>query len=127
VSDLSLPHYLYQEEVYGLKPKVLVILGKDWSDVSTAEQLLLSKILESVKLSIAAVQIITIESFDLHDIVAYNPAQLISFGSKFKRAASLYEIITIEGASIILADPLDHLNDATKKSLWGALKQMFLI
>lgn len=118
---------LYQEELYALKPKVLVILGNDWNDVSTEEQVLLSKILGSVKLSLAAIQIITLESFDLHDVAAYDPAQLIAFGSKFKRVASSYEILTIEGTTIILADSLDQLNDSTKKSLWATLKQMFLI
>lgn len=116
---------LYHEDIYMLRPKVLVILSRNWNEISTEDQSLLEKILGSVKLSLAAVQIITLQVFDLPDLVAYKPKQIITFGTVLKRIPTQYELLVLDGISIIQADPLDQLNEAKKKSLWSALKQMF--
>ncbi|MDH4092388.1 MAG: hypothetical protein OEV74_12580 [Cyclobacteriaceae bacterium] len=118
---------LYHEDIYMLRPKVLVILSRNWDEISTADQSLLEKIMGSVKLSLAAVQIITLQEFDLADLVAYKPRQIITFGAGIKGIPTQYELLVFHGISIIQADPLDQLNEAKKKSLWGALKQMFSV
>ncbi len=71
------------------------------------------------------VQIITVQEYDLPDLVAYAPTQIITFGPVLRRLPAQYELLSVDGISIIQADTLDKLNEAKKKSLWGALKQMF--
>lgn len=116
---------LYQEEIYALSPKILVILSGDWADIPESDQLLLGKILGSVKLSLASVQIIARKAFEVSDLFAYNPSHIIAFGSSLKGISKTYELLSIQEIPIILADDLQKLDEVKKKSLWGALKQMF--
>jgi DNA polymerase III psi subunit len=119
--------YLYQEELYSQRAKVLVVLSLGWNDLSEENQQLLKKILGSVKLDLAAVQIITRPSFELADLKAYSPVQVIAFGSVLKGSQPPYQPFSHQGVSIIQADPLHTLDDPKKKSLWIGLKQMFNI
>lgn len=119
--------YLYQEELYAQRSKVLVILSHDWNDISDENQLLLKKILGSVKLDLAAVQIIACQDFDLNDLKAFSPHQIITFGSALRGSPTQYQLFTQDGISVIQADSLHKLDDPKKKSLWMALKQMFNI
>jgi hypothetical protein len=122
---ITLYKNLYQEEIYSPSPKVLVILAREWEQISEADQLLLGKILGSVRLSLASVQIISRPDFDLNDLQTFSPVQIIAFGAPVKGAAKLYELFSMQGASVIVADDLQKLDDLKKKSLWNALKQMF--
>jgi hypothetical protein len=119
--------YLYPEELYAQRPKILVILSHDWKDLSEENILLLKKILGSVKLDLAAVQIISRQEFDLTDLKAFSPHQIITFGSKLRSSPTHYQLFTQDGISVIQADSLQKLDDPKKKSLWMALKQMFNI
>jgi DNA polymerase III psi subunit len=119
--------YLYQEELYAQRAKVLVVLPSGWNELSEEHQLLLKKILGSVKLDLAAVQIVTCPEFELADLTAYSPHQIIAFGSVFKGSTAQYQPFSHQGVSIIQADSLHTLDDPKKKSLWVGLKQMFNI
>lgn len=116
---------LYQEELYALNPKVLVILSKNWDEVSEKEQLLLTKILESVKLTLASVQVITLKEFDINDLRLFDSRQIIAFGSVFKSSAKPYQLLSLQGTSVIQADALEELDELKKKRLWSSLRQMF--
>lgn len=119
--------YLYQDELYMLRAKVLIILFPGWNEISDEDQSLLKKILGSVKLDLAAVQIVTRQEFNLPDLKAYSPQQIIAFGSILKGNSDQYQLFSRDGVSIIQADSLAKLDDSKKKSLWMALKQMFNI
>jgi len=125
VSESSLFESLYQEELYALGPKVLVILSKKWNEVSEEDQLLLSKILGSVNLNLASVQIITHREFEIHDLKVFAPAKIIAFGSVLKGSPKPYELLSVQGTSVLQADALHHFDELKKKSLWSALKRMF--
>ena len=118
---------LYQEELYFIAPKVLIILSTDWGSISEPDQVLLGKILGSVKLTLASVQIISRKEFEVSDIVTYNPSHIIVFGSQVKSVSGTYELRSIQEIPIIVADDLPKLDEAKKKSLWVALKQMFKV
>ena len=121
------PEYLFQEELYALKSKVMVVLNTGWNDLSTDDQLLLTKILSSIRKDIASVQIISMKEFDLEDLMAYSPRQIVAFGAVNKTPHPLYHLISMQGISLIQADSLPELDDSKKKSLWMALKQMFSV
>jgi DNA polymerase III psi subunit len=126
--NTTLPlEYLYQEELYAQRATVLVILFPGWNELTEEDQLLLKKIMGSVRLDLAAVQIITRQEFSLQDLENYAPKQIIAFGSVFKGSTARYQLISHEGTAIIQADSLQNLDDPKKKSLWMALKQMFNI
>lgn len=106
-------------------PKVLVILSKNWDEVSEQDQLLLAKILGSVKLNLASVQIITRSEFEINDLKVFAPSKIIAFGSVLKGSPKPYELLSVHGTSVLVADALHQFDEVKKKSLWSALKQMF--
>jgi hypothetical protein len=116
---------LYQEDLYHIPGKVLVVLSKEWSQVTPEEGLTLSKMLAAVKQSLASVQVVTLASFSMENVSAFSPSKILVFGSSLNDFSNRYEHIKVNGTSVVVADAIDKLNDANKKALWLALKSMF--
>ena len=125
MSQTNVLECLYTEELYKVSSKVVVVIPKPWKDIVEDERVVLSKMLVAVKLSMAAVHIVCMPKFSLADFQAFPPQKVLVFGSVFNASSKLYEHLAIEGTSVILADALGQLDDAKKKSLWLALRQMF--
>ncbi|MBL7857069.1 MAG: hypothetical protein JNM57_05215 [Cyclobacteriaceae bacterium] len=116
---------LYPEEIYQLQPKVLVVLSRKWSSLTEQEIILLSKILGSVKLSLASVQIVTHSALSDRKLVdAYSPEKIVAFGLDISNLKK-YEHQSFEGIPIVIAEDFRHLDDTKKRTLWLALKAMF--
>jgi hypothetical protein len=115
---------LYQETLYQTPSKVTVVLSRTWEAYSQEEKSLLSKILASVKVDMASVQIITEAVFSLPTVSSYAPSKVVIFGSRIE-GIKPYEHVQAQGLSVLKADDLSELDDAKKKSLWLALKNMF--
>lgn len=118
---------LYQEELYRIPSTTLIIVSRPWNEFAEADKSLLSKILNSVKLSLDSVQIVTASEFEVDEFMAFSPKRIISFGSPLKTGVKMYEHLILGNTSLILADAIDALDDTKKKSLWLALRQMFAI
>ena len=119
---------LYQEELYNLGPKVLVIIPAPWDALSEADQLLLSKILGSVKRTLASVQVLTLSDAETDDLLFYRPSRIIAFGSSIKvsgKSIPPYTSFKHDQIIVLQADSLDQLDDSKKKNLWSGLKEMF--
>lgn len=116
---------LYQEEIYLVRPRTLVLLDKAWTDIPENERTLLTKILGSVKLSLATVQILHRESADLNELSALNAERVIAFGTRLSPVHKQYEYVPVDGYHVIVSHSLSALDDARKKNLWLALRQMF--
>jgi hypothetical protein len=116
---------LYQEELYKIKPKVLVVIPRPWASLSQDEITLLGKILNAVKLSLSSVQIITRPEFAVTDVEIFQPSHIIAFGSLLKDSAKMYEGHTVSGIPVVVAHELSALDDTRKKNLWTSLKQLF--
>lgn len=122
--------HLYQEELYSLGPKVLVIIPIPWDTLSESDQLLLSKILGSVKHTLSSVQVLTLKEVDIGDLLFYRPSRIIAFGTTIKVQGEIiqpYKSIKHDQVLIIQADSLEQLDDAKKKNLWNGLKEMFRV
>lgn len=122
--------HLYQEELYNLGPKVVVIIPVPWGTLPEADQLLLSKILGSVKRTLASVQILTLIEADTDDLLLYRPSTIIAFGSSLKvsgKTIQSYKSLRNEQVVVLQADRLDQLDDAKKKNLWNTLREMFQV
>jgi hypothetical protein len=117
--------FIYSEELYKLAPRVIVLLPVPWEALPEDQVILLGKILGSVKLSLAGVQILCREQTELSELKVFNPSAVITFGTALNPASELYNASETDGIRIIQSEPLGSLNDLTKKSLWNALKAVF--
>lgn len=125
MSYTTLLQNLFQEEIYKINSKLLVVINKEWSEISTDECILLEKILKALKLNLASVQILAKPEFLPNDFRAFAPAKIIAFGSKLKNSQKMYEGIQIEETTVVVADALDQLDEVKKRNLWLTLRQVF--
>jgi hypothetical protein len=116
---------LYQEELYKIKSKVLVVIPRPWEQLQEDETLLLQKVLTAVKLSMASVQIVTKQDFDIQEFEVYQPSFILSFGAVLKGSDKMYENLLVDGTPVLVSDELRQLDDVRKKNLWTMLKQAF--
>jgi hypothetical protein len=121
--NTALTPFLFQEELYQIPAKTLVVMKKPWDAYTSEEKLLLSKILGSVKLTLASVQLIVQPTLILSSL--RQGEKVLVFGSESQ--GSPYVCERAQGFTILKADDLSELDDAKKKSLWLALKEMFTI
>ena len=118
---------LYHEELYQFATPVVVVLPRLWSSYSVDEQLLLQKILTSVKLNVNAVQVVSYSSLSLQSLVPMSPGRVLIFGAQTDEEIPLYQQTPAQGFIVIRADDLTQLDDTKKKNLWIALRQMFAV
>jgi hypothetical protein len=125
MSESSAFESLYQEELYLIPSRTLVLIDRPWSEINEDEKALLYKILGSVKLSPAAVQILYKADTTINDLLTLSPARVICFGVAVSPVQKTYEYVPLDGTHIIVSDSLSRLDDQKKKSLWVGLRQMF--
>ena len=118
---------LYQEDLYRIPSRVLVIVSKPWEEISDSDKLVLHKMIGAVRQNMDAVQIITRSAFTIDDIAALSPTKILTFGATPTPPLKHYELSAIDGIPVIASESLDQLDDARKKILWVALKQMFAL
>ena len=117
---------LFQEDLYHFNTPVIVVLSRDWRFYSEEEQMLLRKIVGSVKLDINTIQMVARPLLDLKALQIYRPSKILLFGANAADAdLPMYQSTTAQGFIVIRADDLSALDDEKKKNLWLALRQMF--
>jgi hypothetical protein len=120
------------------KPEVLVkfttdkhvlVLSKPLTD---GEATFLNKILNAVKLSLDAVELVD-KSIELPDLVALDSVKyVVSFGELITKntiSANKYKPVLLDGKTFIFSDMVSDVakNDKQEKvGLWNALKETFL-
>ncbi len=125
MAEQSVFEHLYTEDLYSIPPRTIVLTDKPWDDHSEEEKLLLGKILGSVKLSLTGVQVLHRDNLEVSELAPMNPSKIISFGVSVRPVQKQYEYVPVDGFHILVSDSLSRLDDARKKSLWLALRQMF--
>lgn len=118
--------FLYQEDIYGIKDPIIIVLDKPWEKTTEEEKTLLNKILGSIKLTLDHVSIIHQLNVKVGDLNIYQPCRVIAFGVKLSDAHPAYQYHVSPGVSFIQVDSLGTLTDVMKKNLWAALKTGFL-
>ena len=115
----------YDEDLYRVLPPTTIVIDTKWSNLPENERQLLSKILGSVKLTLAAVRIVETQELDLSQWVE-KPTRLIGFGIKVS-GVGMYDVVTTPKTQLLLADRLSSLidDDDLKKKLWISLKRLF--
>jgi hypothetical protein len=122
---LNPSEYLFQEEIYQIPIPLMVVVSTPWHKILEEEKALLNKILGSVKVNTESVAIQYQPSVSLEKLQRLNPGKVLLFGCAVEPEIPPYENTVVSGISVIKADDLQQLDDARKKSLWLALKQMF--
>lgn len=125
MSQTSVIESLYQEDLYQIPSRVLIILSRSWEEHTEDERAVLSKMLAALRLSLPAVQIITRKDFTVEDLAPLAPTKVLALGAVFKTSDKVYEHLTVNGVSVIAAEAINKLDDLKKKNLWIALKKMF--
>ncbi len=115
----------YTEALYKRPGRVIVLLSVSWETLPEDDVILLGKILGAVKLSLANVQVLCREKVDVHELDAFNPSVIISFGTMLNPKTESYTLGDVDGIRVIQSDALSKLDDSKKKSLWNTLKQAF--
>lgn len=123
--NATIARTLFTEDLYKLKPRVLVLIPSPWEDVSEGDQLLLSRILSSVKLSLASVQMVHAPSFSIDEASVFGARTILSFGVTIKDVNRRYEATRIGDTDVVVADTIGALDDVNKKNLWTSLRQVF--
>jgi hypothetical protein len=113
--------------LYQYDTPVVVVVSKPWSSYTSDEQLLLNKILTSVKLNVNAVQMVSYHSLSLHALAPMSPGRVLIFGAQTDEEIPFYQQTPAQGFIVIKADDLTQLDDTKKKNLWIALRQMFAV
>jgi hypothetical protein len=126
-SNTVIAQHLFQEDLYNLPSRVIVVLSKPWDEVSENDRTVLSKMLVAVRLNLSVVQIIHRTDLSIDDLAPLSPSKVLTFGINLKQSTKRYEFMTLEGIPVLAADSLEQLDDLKKKTLWGALKQMFAL
>lgn len=117
--------YLFNEELYLIKGKTMVIIDEPWSKLSATHRELLQKILQSVRLSLDSVILNHQPVLNLGQFT-HRPAQVIYFGQPVK-GLEPFQVLPVDGTSVVLAPSLNQLQEdpAIKPKLWNALKLQF--
>jgi DNA polymerase III psi subunit len=115
----------FQEELYSIPSKPVVVIPTPWKSISDAEKALLEKILGAVKLSINHVKLVHTAQLDVLKW-QNKPSHVLAFGLEMT-GFSLYEPFEVQDIKLIIAPTLSALeNDKEgKQKLWAGLKKVF--
>ncbi len=116
----------FTEELYKIKPQVIVLIPEPWTQLRQENIVLLTRILQAVNITLDSVKIITKPSLDLEELSVFLPSAVLSFGTSVKQVTAPYVTFRHNETNVLVADTLSDLDEAKKKILWTALKQMFL-
>ncbi|MCZ8021744.1 MAG: hypothetical protein O9302_09965 [Cyclobacteriaceae bacterium] len=116
--------FLYDKEIYSQPKTTVVLLKKNWADLTEDEVTLLNKILGAVKVNPAGAVFIKTLEIDYSLLNNYRARKTLAFGflSPEKEA---HGFIAHSNNKIVFSPELNALNDNEKKILWGNLKKAF--
>lgn len=115
----------FTEEIYRIPAKVIVVIPVKWSALDVSDIELLRKILNAVNLTLDGVHVLKSDALNVQELMAYTPTGIVSFGVDTNPSVPYYEVTTLDRIPVLRAHVLNSLDDAKKKNLWVALRQMF--
>lgn len=117
----------YQEEIFQIKPKPVVVINVGWEKLGEKERELLTKIISALKISLDSITIASRPNLETTSFKG-KTNKLIYFGD-LPTGMSPYELIESDDLSFICSESLTQLldNEASRKQLWVALKKLFSV
>jgi DNA polymerase III psi subunit len=116
---------IFNDELYSIRKKPIIIINQGWSELDDIGKELLSKIINSLRISIYSVNIISTNQNEVPQSLYDQADKIVCFG--LVNDYPLNQVIKIENSLIIYSQSLIDLqnNDAAKNNLWNALKTLF--
>lgn len=117
----------YQEEIFQLQPKPVVVINEPWEKLGEKERELLAKIISALKISIDTISLVSQPTLDIA-FFAGKTYKVIYFGN-LPTGVSRYEVLESGELSFICSESLAQLldNEAARKQLWAGLKRLFSV
>ncbi len=117
----------YQEEVFHLRQRPVVVINETWEQLREKERELLTKIISALKISIDSITIVSQPMLDITSF-AGKVNKLIYFG-ELPAGVAPYENLESNGVSFICSQSLSQLldNEVARKQLWLGLRALFSV
>jgi len=121
---MNLASFLFDKEIYTQPETTVVLLKKNWADLTEEEVILLNKILSAVKVNPAGVVCIKTDEIDTTILQKQNATKTLAFGFVTPEKEA-HGFLSHSNNKIVFSPELNALNDNEKKILWGNLKKAF--
>ncbi len=117
----------YQEEIFLIKRKPIVVIASAWEKLGEKERELLTKIISALKISIDSITITSQKALDVTYFTG-KTNKLIFFG-EIPAGVARYEVLESADLSFICSESLTQLidNEFARKQLWLGLRKLFSI
>jgi DNA polymerase III psi subunit len=117
----------FQEEIFQIRPKPVVVIDVTWEKLGEKERELLTKIISALRISVDSITIVSQTTLTINSFIG-KAHKLIYFGDS-KTEISRYEVIESDGLSYICSDSLTQLleNEPARKQLWTGLRKLFSV
>ncbi len=118
---------IFQEDIFQIKPKPIVVINEEWGKLGDKERELLSKIIAALKISLDGIIVLSRPQLDIPAYVGQTN-QLIYFG-ELPAGVSQYEVLQSGDLSFICSASLSQLldNEPARKQLWQGLRKLFAV
>jgi len=117
----------YQEEIFQIRQRPVVVINEAWDQLGEKERELLTKIITALKISIDSITIVSQPMLDIPSFTG-KTHRLIYFGS-LPSGIAPYENLESSGISFICSLSLTQLidNEVARKQLWLGLRKLFSV
>ena len=115
----------YQEDIFQIKPKPIVVINERWEDLGEKERELLTKIIAALRMSPDAITIVNQPTLKVLSFLG-KTKRLIYFG-ELPPGVAQYEVLESGDISFVCSENLSQLidNEEARKQLWQSLKKLF--
>jgi len=115
----------YQEDIFQIKPKPIVVINERWEDLGEKERELLTKIIAALRMSPDAITIVNQPTLKVLSFLG-KTKRLIYFG-ELPAGVAQYEVLESGDISFVCSENLSQLidNEEARKQLWQSLKKLF--
>lgn len=117
----------YQEEIFQIRQKPIVVINEAWDQLGEKERELLAKIITALKISIDSVTIVSQPMLDVPSFTG-KTQKLIYFGN-LPSGVAPFDNLESNGISFICSPSLTQLidNEPARKQLWLGLRKLFSV
>jgi DNA polymerase III psi subunit len=117
----------YQEEIFQIKEKPIVVINESWDQLGSKERELLTKIISALKISIDAIMVVSQPSLQITSY--YNKTRKLIYFGELPAGVLHYELLESGDLSFICSESLTQLidNEPSRKQLWQGLRKLFSI
>jgi DNA polymerase III psi subunit len=117
----------YQEEIFQIKEKPIVVINVTWEQFGSKERELLTKIISALKISIDSITVISQPTLQITSY--HNKTNKLIYFGELPVGVSHYEMLESGDLSFICSESLTQLidNETARKQLWQGLRKLFSI